>query len=405
MDHCRQSKPGPRSAFLSALLTLGLLIGAASCRVAPRSAFPQGAADLFSAAAGSPLGVPFAPGGVLLGDINHDGLPDLVVRSSESPQIAVYFGNGSGGFLLAPGSPLALQEPASEIAAGDLNGDDWLDLVLANHDSYRIQILIGDGSGSFIPHTNSLLELKRGQHPHTHGLALGDLNNDGHLDLVTGNTTDSDVVVGIGDGKGGFAPAPGSPFEVAQGPYPLALDDLNNDGNLDLAITSTLNAGGGSGRSLTILLGDGTGGFRRLQTPVKTPDPWFVAIADVNGDRIADLLTSHWESGKLTVLLGAGDGSFLETPSSPLDFGHAIWYLGLADMNGDGKPDLAAAADDSLRLMIGDGSGLFSPAPGLPYPTGGGSWRLAIGDLNADGKPDLLTSNLTDNSVTILLAR
>jgi hypothetical protein len=341
----------------------------------------------------------------VLSDVNNDGKTDLAVRSAESPTIAVLLGTGDGQFGIAPASPIQLQEYASEIGLGDINGDGWVDLALGSHESYLIEILLGDGTGNFYPAPIASITMKVGQNPHTHGLALGDLNNDGNLDLVTANTTDGDVAVALGDGLGGFAPAPDSPFAVGQGPYPLALGDLNSDGHLDVAVTSTLNQTGKSGDSLTVLLGDGQGGFMRSQVPLRTPDPWFVAIGDVNGDRKPDLVSSHWESDELTVLVGTGDGSFTEVSESPFDLGHSTWYLGIADVNGDGNLDVAAAADDHVRLMLGDGHGGFKPATGSPYPTSGGAWRLAIGDINGDGKSDVVTSNLAGNDVTVLIAQ
>jgi hypothetical protein len=79
--------------------------------------------------------------------------------------------------------------------------------------------------------------------------------------------------------------------------------------------------------------------------------------------------------------------------------------LAVADLNGEGKADVAAAAGDGVRVMLGDGRGGFQPAPGSTFATNRGSWQLAVGDVNGDGKPDVVTSDLEGRSVTILLAR
>jgi hypothetical protein len=93
----------------------------------------------------------------------------------------------------------------------------------------------------------------------------------------------------------------------------------------------TLN--GQSSQALTVLLRDGRGSFRRSQVPTRTANPWFVAIGDVNGDRKPDLVTTHWERSELTVLVGDGQGSFVETAGSPFDLGHATRWVVIADVD------------------------------------------------------------------------
>jgi hypothetical protein len=138
---------------------------------------------------------------------------------------------------------------------------------------------------------------------------------------------------------------------------------------------------------------------------MRTNSPGFVVAADVNGDRRPDLVATHLERRELTILTGDGKGGFEETAGSPFDLGHASWHCAVADINGDGNADVAAAAGDGVRVMLGDGRGGFHPAPGSPFATGKGSWQLAVGDVNGDAKPDVVTSDLEGHSVTILLGQ
>jgi hypothetical protein len=133
--------------------------------------------------------------------------------------ITVLLGQGDGRFRVAPSSPIKVPEPSTEMVLGDLSGDGKLDLALANHDSYGVTLLFGDGNGGFAIAPHSPVIMKEGQHPHTHGLHTGDLNGDGKLDLVSVNSGDNDVSVAFADGKGDFTRA-ASPFAVAASPYP-----------------------------------------------------------------------------------------------------------------------------------------------------------------------------------------
>jgi hypothetical protein len=105
-------------------------------------------------APGLPISVPYLPGGVVLGDVNDDNKPDLIVRSAESPNISVPLGFGDDQFLVAQSSQIQLQDYASEIVPGDINSDGWKDLVLDSHNSYKVELLLGDGIGNFHPAPN-----------------------------------------------------------------------------------------------------------------------------------------------------------------------------------------------------------------------------------------------------------
>jgi trimeric autotransporter adhesin len=380
---------GPQSLSFFAIASTALLVSACAAQR------PQ--PPLLAHAPGSPIAGVEKPGTVAMGDVNGDGKPDLVVAGARG--VTVLLGGGDGRFRVAPGSPIGVPQGPSEMVLGELTGDGKLDLVLANHDSYGLMLLFGDGTGGFALAPHSPVIMKEGQHPHTHGLLAGDLNGDGTLDLVSVNSDDNDVSIAFGDGKGGFTRA-ASPFPVGASPYPGALGDLNADGHLDIIVTNV----GRSSSPLTVLFGDGRGGFRGVPVASRTGQPGFVAITDVSGDRTPDLVTTHLERRELTVLVGDGKGAFTETTGSPFDLGHAAWHVGIADLNGDGKADAAAAAGDGVRVMLGDGRGNFQPAPGSPFAIPQGAWQLAVGDVNGDGKPDVVTSNMESNRVSVLLS-
>ena len=349
------------------------------------------------------------PSNVAVADLNKDGRLDLIVASEEARTVSVMLGEKGGvPFRAASNQTITLSESPGEMAVGDVNGDGQIDLALDHHDSYKVTLLFGNGRGGFAPAPNSPIVMKQGQHPHTHGLGMGDFNGDGKLDIASVNNEDNDISVALGDGRGGFTNAPNSPFAVGPSPYPLTLADVNSDGRLD--IVSNTSATGpnraqqlATSRALTLLVGDGNGGFKRNDIPLRTGQPWSAAVGDVNGDRKPDLVATHHDQSSLTVVLGDSAGGFREIAGSPFDMGHNVWRFALADINGDKRLDVIAAGGDSVRVMLGDGAGNFTPAPGSPFATASGTWRLAIGDTNVDGKPDIVTSNTDSKSITVLL--
>ena len=363
--------------------------------------------SLFTPAPGSPISIAGGPGNVVIGDMNNDKKLDLVVASGRNRSVTVLLGKGDGQFA-APTGAKTVPEPPGEMALGDVNLDGKLDLATATHDSYGVSLLLGDGVGGFTNAPRSPITMRVGQHPHTHGLALADMNRDNKLDLITVNSTDNDVSIALGDGRGGFTPMTGSPFAVGPSPYPFAIGDVNGDGQLDVVATATATGPSRAqqlpqSRALTLLLSDGRGGLHSRQLPLRTGEPWFAVVSDLNGDQKPDIVATHHEMNVLTVLIGDGRGGFVEAPSSPFDFGDKLFHAIVADLNRDGKGDVIAAAGDGVRVMLGDGRGGFAAGPASP--TGQGVWRLAVADVNGDGKMDVVTSNSESGSVSVLLGK
>src|SRR5688572_18531041 len=357
------------------------------------------------------IAVQSKPSNVAVADLNKDGRLDLIVASEEARTVSVMLGEkGEVPFRAVSTQTITLMESPGEMAVGDVNGDGQLDLALDHHDSYNVTLLFGNGRGGFAPAPTSPVVMKQGQHPHTHGLGMGDFNADGKLDLATVNNEDNDISVALGDGRGGFTNAPGSPFAVGPSPYPLTLGDVNGDGRLDIVANTSATGPNraqqlATSRALTVLINDGTGGFRRSDIPLRTGQPWFAAIGDLNSDARADLVATHHDQNQLTVILNEGSGRFRESPISPFNLGRNAWRIDLADINGDKRLDVIAAIGEGVHVMLVAGAGNFEPAPNLPFATARGTWRLVVGDLNHDSKPDIVTSNTDSNSVTVLFGK
>ena len=355
--------------------------------------------SLFTPAPGSPLNIGSRPNDIAVADWNKDGKLDIVT-CNDGDTVTVLLGNGRGGFTPASGSPINVA--AHLIAVGDVNNDRNPDLALTHHDSFGVVVLLGAGDGRFAAAPGSPFTAHQGTKAHNHGLTLSNLNSDGNPDITTSNQDDNSVSVLLGNGSGGFTPAAGSPFAVGRAPYPHAVGDVNKDGNLDIV---TPNVGS---NNVTVLLGDGRGGFTpAANSPYAVATrPYYIAIGDVSGDALPDLMTTHDDINLMSTLLGDGRGGFRAAPASPFDLGRRAYKLVAADVNRDARVDLVIGteASDSVTVLLSNERGGYTPAAGSPY-TAGRNPRVAIGDVNNDGKPDIITANNGSSDITVLLAK
>ena len=365
-------------------------------RVATSAATANFAADTGAFTAGT------QPRSVAVGDINHDGNLDLAVANfsgGAAGSVTVLLGDGAGGFNPASGSPVNVGLGPLSVALADVNGDGALDLVTANFNANTVAILLGHGNGTFA--APSTISIGAGFGPAD--VHLGDLNGDGKLDLVVADYTVAKVSVYLGDGAGGFTAASGSPFSVGTNPNSVTLADVNGDGALDIV---TANAGS---NNVTVLLGDGTGNFSAATgSPFSMGSlPYYVVVADVNGDGLPDLLTANNGGDNVSVRLANGSGGF--DAATSVSVGTGPYMLSVGDVNGDGKLDLVTAntGSDNVSVMLGDGSGGFTAATNSPFGVGSGSaprWA-ALGAFQNDGKLGIATANFGAASAVVLLSQ
>jgi len=343
------------------------------------------------------------PRWITVADVNHDGNPDILVANADDGTVSVLLGDGKGQFLSAPGSPFAAGHLPNDIAVADMNGDGNPEMVIADHQSPSVTILLGDGKGGFRPAPGSPFDVH--SRPHPHGVAVADFNRDGKPDVVTDSWGENRIELLLGDGKGGLL-TPGRYFAVGHRPYErLRSADFNNDGLADV-VTTNLDDG-----TVTILLGDGKGGFRDApSSPFPAgAKPWQVAVDDLDGDGNADLaiipyqqdLTNNADSA-LTLLRGDGRGGFKPMAVSPLPLGDCRGADSVAagDLAGDGRKTIVVGCAQSRNVQLFErgGDGRFTRTS---MPIKGGWGSVAVARLTSDRRAELITANPDDGTITI----
>ena len=248
--------------------------------------------------------------------------------------------------------------------AGDFNGDGKLDFAVANGTpTGTVSVLLGNGDGTVRPHVDYPTG---GSFPL--GVAVGDFNRDGKLDLAVTNEGDNTVGVLLGNGDGTFRAAV-SYGTGGDSPYAVAVGDLNRDGNLDLVVTNRYS------NNVSVLLGNGDGTFQPAVNYAAGTQPVSIAVGDFNGDGKLDLAVANYGSDNVSVFLGNGDGTFRAAVDYATGSGSWPQSLAAADFNGDGKLDLAVATSNTgTSVLLGKGDGT-SKRPATSLSEGLGWWR------------------------------
>jgi len=353
-----------------------------------------------------------------LGDVNKDGCVDAVVFDTEGVA-TVFPGRCDGTFDTANTRIFATGIVAGAAALVDLNGDGKLDLVSSAFPfqddpigptsmGTSVSVQFGDGTGNF-----GAPVVYRGE-PGMFGIAVADLNGDGHPDVVTANQGSDSVSVYTNDGHGGFGGATGGYLGYLVGGQmhavvnaPLtnfAYTDVNGDGHKDLVVLE-IGALYPLPSEITVMLGDGASHFA---APIRSPIldvnqiPTDFALADFRNVGLPDLLMVN---NGLSYSRNNGDGTFQKPVTTTLTNQYPIQIV-VGDFNHDGKLDIVlvnftgnptgSGATASLVPFLGNGDGTFTQ--GTPFSVNSTGINGSIitaafaADVNHDGKLDLLVS-------------
>ncbi|HXS98506.1 MAG TPA: FG-GAP-like repeat-containing protein [Candidatus Limnocylindrales bacterium] len=220
------------------------------------------------------------------------------------------------------------------------------------------------------------------------GLTAGDFGGRGVASIATFGPDGIEIFPG--DGAGSFL------TRMSAGGYPgytMFSADFDRDGHPDIASFS---------QSLSLFLGDPAGKMIGIAAP---PAPsWAhigaVAIADVNGDGIPDVIEGDTTVSEIWVDIGNGDGTF-QNPFA-YNVGGGVRDIAVGDFNGDGKPDLAVADASGISILLGNGNGTFQNI--IPFTLSQALYGVKTGDFNGDGYDDIVVINTAFNNATICLS-
>lgn len=359
-------------------------------------------ARIDSAAPGRPLGVALA-------DINIDGKPDVQVTCNDTPRLMLFTNNSTAGTIaMRPRIQLAAGTSVRGIANGDFDGDGLLDVVTAlntHPGPGMIQVRRNQTTGA-TPVYGAIQSYTLVSYSFPVCVAVGDLNADGKPDIAVADSTDKIYILRNTSSVGSISFAPAVQLQVSFNTMFVAITDLNRDGKPDIVVTTDAFS------RLVILRNTTTNGilsFAPNQLTGIIPGPVAVAAGDLNGDGWPDLVTANQWDNTVSILTNTSSSDSIKfAPRIDSSVGNTARFVALGDMDGDSKPDIVTSNiyGNNLSLLRNNGSGgSIAFERRVQYAVGVTPQWLAIGDIDGDGKPDVTVANGGSNTVSFLRSR
>jgi hypothetical protein len=355
---------------------------------------------------------------VAIADLDGDGKPDLIVANGNGNSISLYR-NISGSGRLTDGSftprvDIAIPAGYSPygLAVADVDGDGKLDIIISDYNVGMVSVYRNTGAAGNFSSNNLDPRVDFPCGPQPQGIAVKDVDGDGRPEILIANAGNGTVSllrnIGSAGSLGTNSFAPQVNIKTGNSCNNVVVDDLDGDGKPDIAVANATDG------SVSVLRNIGSPGKITTNSFAPKVD---IAISDyvlqltsgdLDGDGKLDLVVASYLSQKVSVLHNTSSPGALSF-AAPVDFalggrGHSPT---LADLNGDGRPDLAVATELNSLISVfqndcmPDSFTSDSLSPRIDYDTGWNAWGVVAGDLDGDGRPDLVFVNSYDNTISI----
>jgi gliding motility-associated-like protein len=360
------------------------------------------------------------PGNSAIGDINGDGKPDLAYIHF-ADRVSVRLNSCTSGSIPSgsfdPQIELFTEPNPSGFAIGDIDGDGRKDIIVTNGSASTLSIFRNTTPSGTVGWATFAPKVDIPTGGFSQSPAIRDIDGDGKSDIIVANNQYHQVSIFRNMSTpgnittGSFAPK--VDFNTGTGPWRVAFDigDLDGDGKPDLALaysnTNTVSIFRNTSTPGSIT----TSSFADKVDFATGANPWNVVVGDIDGDGKLDLSVTNFNSNTVSVFRNTATSGSITAASfatmTEIPTGLQPIYTGIADINGDGKPDLVVIRQNSNTVSIfrniGTSGSITSASfdPKVDFTSYGNTTSVAIGDLDCDGKPDLFVTNGTGNSVSV----
>lgn len=344
-----------------------------------------------------------------IGDFNNDKILDIAIVNSGTHTLGIFIGHGDGSFLGQVTYSTGYRSYPVSVSIADFNGDNSMDIVVANYGSvegavvvvddtktFAVGVLLNTGDGTF----TSVVLYSTGYKSAPRSVVTGDFNNDNKIDIAVANSNTGNLGVFLGNGDGSFTNqiiyAQSSNFT----PNNLAVGDFNNDGVVDIAATNSYDF------SVIIFLALDTVTFKNVTSiqTAKSHHPYSLVIADFNHDKKLDIALSNPSNNDVSLIFGNGSMNFSAEEYISTGDNSYPRFITSVDINRDNVLDIIVtnAGSNNVGIFYGYGNGSFQGQ--MIYSTGSNAqpFSVAVGDFNNDNRLDIAATNHGIHSISLL---